>query len=313
MTKTIFKNWEKEHTDQFGQATLYLNHRLSETGLFTKSALAELIDSLPSSTYNLNTMGFDPENPVWKEGLIAGHSGKQVIETIENSRMWLNIRQIDKLDQRYEKALNDIYEEMEGLVPGFSTFRRKLGILISSPKVQVFYHADVPGQSLWQLEGEKKVYVYPNKPPYLPQQSLEDIILGNTEEEIAYTKKYDDGAEVYNLKAGEMLNWPLNGPHRVENEDSLNISVTTEHWTSDIRKSYAVNYANGVLRRKVGMNKLSNSINSPTVYPKAALAMFWKQLNLNKGNAVKRYVSFELDPSNEKGMRDISPIDKEAA
>ncbi len=46
-----------------------------------------------------------------------------------------------------------------------------------------------------------------------------------------------------------MLHWPLNCPHRVENRDSVNVSLTTEHYTKEIRTSYAVNYANGLLRK----------------------------------------------------------------
>lgn len=309
----ILPNWESKHTDAFGLSTLYMQHRLAETGLFTIEALADLIGSIPPHKYNLNTMGFDAENPEWKEGSISDVSGKEVIETIARSRMWLNIRKLESIDERYKKALDDIYTEMEDLVPGFSSFKRSMGVLVSSPKVQVFYHSDVPGQSLWQLEGEKTVYIYPNKPPYLPQKALEDIIMGRTEEDIHYTKEFDDAAEIFHLKPGEMLNWPLNGPHRVVNKDCLNISVTTEHWTSEIRKSYAVNYANGVIREKLGMNNLSNSISSPTVYPKAALALMYKQFNLNKTKAFKRMVSFEADPSSKTGMRDVPKREKEVA
>jgi len=76
--------------------------------------------------------------------------------------------------------------------------------------LNVFYHADVPGQSLWQVEGKKRVYVYPNEAPYLKPESLESIILGEQEEEIPYERSFDDGAEVYDLKPGEMVHWPLN-------------------------------------------------------------------------------------------------------
>ena len=39
--------------------------------------------------------------------------------------------------------------------------------------------------------------------------------------------------------------------------------------------------------------------------------MMWKELNLNKGSAVKRVVDFELDPSAERGIRDIKARLKE--
>ncbi len=310
MQQSIISDWKPEYAGNFGQEALLLHHRLSETGLFTHEALAELIDGYPSHSYNLNTMGYDPENPEWREGVIKGNSGKDVIESISQGRMWLNLRQVDKVSPKYHKLLNEIFEEFEGYVPGFETFKRKFGILISSPKVQVFYHADIPGQSLWQVEGRKRVYVYPNREPFLSQKHLEGIILGETEEEIPYETEFDKGAIVYDLKPGEMVHWPLNCPHRVLNEDCLNVSVTTEHWTNDIRKSFAVNYANGVLRRSFGVQNPSNSITGPAVYAKAALAVGWRKLKLDQSKKVVRTVDFTLDPQAETGIVDIPAFAK---
>jgi len=310
MNQPIIADWKPEYAETFGTKQLLLHHRLSETGLFTKDALAKLIDRYPDELYNLSTMGFDPENPVWREGTISGHNGAEVIDAIERGRMWLNLRSLEKVDREYGKVLNDIFEEFESYVPEFETFRRKFGVLISSPLVQVFYHADVPGQSLWQLEGEKRVYVYPNEAPYLEPKNLEGIILGETEEEMPYDRSYDDAATVYDLKAGEMVHWPLNCPHRVENKDCLNISVTTEHWTSDIRKSYAVNYANGVMRRKFGMQNMSQDINGMNVYAKAALAVAWRKLKLGEANKVVRMIDFAVDPKSEIGISDVPAFAK---
>ena len=43
-----------------------------------------------------------------------------------------------------------------------------------------------------------------------------------------------------------MMHWPLYSPHRVENLDCVNISMTTEYWTEDIRRRQMVNLANGI-------------------------------------------------------------------
>ena len=236
MNKSIISDWKSEYADNFSEVPLLLNHRLKETGLFTKKRLSQLVDVFPPEKYNITTMGYDVENPLWREGTKEGYSGSQVIDSIERGRMWLNMRGVETVDPEYGKLLNEVFEEFEGYVPGFETFKRKMGILISSPKVQVFYHADVPGQSLWQVQGKKRVYVYPNEAPYLKPESLESIILGEQEEEIPYKRSFDDDAHVYDLKPGQMVHWPLNCPHRVENEDCLNVSVTTEHWTNDLRK-----------------------------------------------------------------------------
>lgn len=305
MNKTIISDWKPQYAENFSQVSLLLHHRLSETGLFTKERLSKLIDLYPDQKYNITTMGYDLENPLWREGTKDGHSGSQVIDAIERGRMWLNLRTVETVDQEYSDLLNQIFDEFEGYVPGFETFKRKMGILISSPKVQVFYHADIPGQSLWQVEGKKRVYVYPNEAPYLKPKNLESIILGETEEEIPYDRSFDEGAQVYDLKPGEMVHWPLNCPHRVENEDCLNISVTTEHWTDTLRKSFAVNYANGVLRRKFGFVEPSQNLENWSVYPKAALAVGWRKLKLDKKSKFVRKVDFKVDPKSKTGIIDI--------
>jgi len=304
MTKTI-TDWKPEYAGVFANEPLLLHHRLKESGLFEREYLGGLIDRCPETSYNLNTMGYDPENPVWREGAIRGMKGVDVIDAIERGRMWLNLRQVENIDPEFDRLLKNIFDEFEEYVPGFETFKRKFGILISSPKVQVFYHADVPGQSLWQVEGEKRVYVYPNEAPYLKQESIESIILGEQEEDIPYERSFDDGAQIYDLKPGEMVHWPLNCPHRVENKDCLNISVTTEHWTDDLRKMYAVNYANGVLRRSFGMNNLSQNIHGLSVYPKALLAVVWRKLKVSKNSKFVRHIDFAVDPKSETGIMDV--------
>ncbi len=118
-------------------------------------------------------------------------------------------------------------------MPDFKTFKHSVGLLVSSPKAQVFYHADVPGQALWQLRGKKRIYIYPAELPFLEPRELENVVRGITEEEVTYKSWYDDYARAYDLEAGDMLHWKLNGPHRVVNLGTVNVSLTTEHWTTD--------------------------------------------------------------------------------
>jgi hypothetical protein len=306
MTATsILNGWNATMSDRFGKDTILFNHRLRETGLFTEEALADLIERYPAEHYNINTMGFDPANPVWREGEVGDVSGADTIAAIKKGRMWLNMRKVAEVDAEYRKVLNQIFAEFEGVIPGLKTFKHNLGILVSSPKVQVFYHADVPGQSLWQIEGVKRVYIYEPREPFLSKESLEGIIMGLTEEEIPYRKSFDDEAAVVDLEPGQALTWPLNGPHRIENHDCLNISVTTEHWTNTIRNSYAVNYANGILRRKFGMTGMNAEPSGMHVYPKAAMTLAWKKLNLGRAEKFVRKVDFRVNPESPAGIVDI--------
>lgn len=307
MTGPIFTNWDQsKHPALWGKHNVKLTHNLHEHALFQLDTLAQMIDNYPREKYNLVHMA-EPgaARKMWREGEIGDNSGEDVINAIRDGRIWVNMRDLESVDTRYKDLIESIFSELRGYMPDFETFKEKMGVLISSPNAQVYYHADVPGQALWQIAGRKKIYIYPNEEPFLRKQDLEGIILGETEEEIEYHAWFDDYAEVVELEPGQMLHWPLNGPHRVENLDSMNISITTEHYTQDIRRSYAVNYGNGVLRRRMGLNPKSNNRNGAAFYPKAAIAAATKLSGIQKKRQVTRMVDFRVDPTAKDGMVDI--------
>ena len=80
----IIADWQDRHGTLFGNHTVALTHRLGETGLFTRSAIASLIDRYPRGLYNLTTMGRDASAKEWREGEIGRYSGKDVIGAVEN-------------------------------------------------------------------------------------------------------------------------------------------------------------------------------------------------------------------------------------
>ncbi|MGD1888098.1 MAG: cupin-like domain-containing protein [Cohaesibacteraceae bacterium] len=302
----IFKQFTDEDRALWGKHTVKLNHTLNEHPLFSNEALMSLIDSYPREHYNLTTMA-EPGAPksFWREGEKGAASGADVFDAVANGRIWINMRKVMDVDQRYADVLNEMFEEMAVHVPGFETFKRNMGILVSSPGAQVYYHCDIPGQALWQVRGEKRVYLYPNTDPFLKQAEMEKVILGETEEEVSYDPWFDRHAEVIDLKPGEMLHWPLNAPHRVENLGMLNVSITTEHYTPEIRKQYAVHYANGVLRSRLGMRNLSPHIDGPMVHAKMALAAAVKSGGLQRSRTFQRMVDFRVAKNAPGGYEDV--------
>lgn len=83
---------------------------------------------------------------------------------------------MNEIDPRYGKLLDEIFAELEDRVPGLKTFKRINEILISPPCAQVYYHFDTAGQTLWQIAGNKRVYLYPPAPSFLTPQSLENVM-----------------------------------------------------------------------------------------------------------------------------------------
>ena len=242
----------------------------------------------------------------WREGDIGGLKGRDVIEAIKQGRMWLNLRNVSGIDKRYRALLDVAFEEVRNNVPGYETYNRTSGILISSPNAQVYYHADLPGQSLWQIHGKKRVYVYPNTPPFITPEQLENIALFEVEVDMPYDPAYDASAQIFEIGGGEMLHWPLNAPHRVENLDCLNVSMTTEYWTEKVRRSQMINMANGILRHKAGVAPKSRSTSGAGFWAKAAMQAGVRRAGLlQKERKARRAVDFKLDPEHPGAIIDI--------
>lgn len=297
----------------WGRQPQRIRHHLHESPLFSREALAALIERYPAQDYalvlsNRRPEGGEPGRRRWREGDVAGASGQQVLDTIARGSMWLNLREVNRHEPGFQALLTQLYDELSAVMPGFDPQAQKMGILISSPKVQVHYHADLPGQGLWQIAGRKRVWLYPARPPYLPAQALEDIAMSGVEFNLGYQPQYDEAAEVFDLEPGQALSWPLNAPHRIDNHDCLNISVTTEYWTDHNRRSQQVHLANGVLRR-LGLPGGAHQLSGPSYLAKAGLQAAWRRSPWGqRTRRLQRPIDFRLDPSAPGGFVDTAPV-----
>jgi len=137
---------------------------------------------------------------------------------------------------------------------------------------RVFYHVDIPGQALLHVHGEKKIWLYPNEERFLKQKEFEEVVTNTTAEEISYHAELDKEAQAFELKSGQGLFWPLNLPHRVENGNSVNVSLAIEFHTKETRKNFHVNYANGMMSAMFGYRPRSQSIEGASFWTKAAMS-----------------------------------------
>jgi hypothetical protein len=307
MSDAILK-WDEKHKSLWGNQPIRLSHQLHTSPLFSNETLAKLIETYPRSSYSIVHVGERDGKRVWREGEIDGLSGTQVIEAIAAGRMWLNLRSVHQVDRRYAALLEEILDEFRAISGMPPVIGRNAGVLISSPNAQVYYHADLPGQSLWQIRGVKRVYVYPPVAPFLTPEKIEGIILSGVEVNMEYAPWYDDYAVVSDLQPGEMMHWPLHSPHRVDNHDCLNVSLTTEYWTDPIRRKVMMNCGNAVLRSKLGITPKSEAISGPGFWAKAALQAGVKRAGLlNKRRSAARPVTFRLDPARPGALIETAP------
>ncbi|MEI8145247.1 MAG: hypothetical protein WCH83_07285, partial [Alphaproteobacteria bacterium] len=187
----IFPRWDETHSQVWGNVPVKIDHSLHQSPLFSMDAIAELIERYPRDRYALVETGGRNNRRLWREGDIGNLSGREVIDAITGGRMWMNLRDLSDINPAYRQVVDAIFDELSARMPGFSAPRRGCGLLISSPGAQVYYHADLPGQCLWQIVGRKRVFVYPSAAPFITPRQLEDIALFDMELDVPYADWYD--------------------------------------------------------------------------------------------------------------------------
>jgi len=291
---SVIDQWTTEQPQKFGRANLSFQHALHERSLFSDEGLAEILDIYPRDKLGVFTMGDDPVAwRTWRRGVAKGLSGAELIEAVKHGRIWLNLRAVNERDARYAALSDEIFGEVEKNT-GLCTLRRDVGLLISSPKVQVFYHLDVAMVMLWQLRGTKTVWLYPPEHPYIDDEQLERIVLKESGEQFAYDPAWDEAADKVVLTPGKMVTWPQNAPHRIENGDMMNVSLSIEFMTTASLMRANVIYANGMLRKTFGAKPKIQAGLDPRALAKVGAARAWKALNPGQRTRDPMPVTFAL-------------------
>ena len=284
---------------RFFQATCLGKHSLPEVGLFTDESLAELLDRHPRDRIVALTMGDDPSKPYENQMAIhEGVPGTELLRAVKAGRLWLNVVGVQDSDTRYRELVARLYGELAAQCPGFVPEAPRAALLISSPNALVYYHVDGPPSLLWHVRGRKRVWVYPPLDESLvTRERLEDIFAGASHEYVPYRPDFDAQAEVIDLAPGDMACWPQNAPHRVQNLDVFNVSLSTEHTTAASRRRARVYCANRFLRRKLGAVETATDERGAGALLKAALHRACKALGLDDTRSKTHLPAMRIDPT----------------
>ena len=295
--------WDAESSARFGRAELRFRHSLHERAMFSDEGLEEVLDRYPRERLGVFTMGDDPVDwRSWRRGSAERNmTGSRLLEAANTGRLWLNLRRTNDHLVEYSALSDEIFGDMERHVPGLRTFKRDVGLLISSARAQVFYHFDVPNVTLWGLRGEKTLYVYPPHAPFLEDEALERLVLREAAEQVEFDPAWDSRAQVFPMKPGDMISWRQNAPHRVVNGDSLNVSLSLEYMTTDALMKANIVYANAMLRRNAGLQPRVQEGFGPLALAKLGLARAAKVARRNAPERTAPAPSFRLDAT-EPGM-----------
>ena len=242
----FLKNWTDDHTARFQKDMFVVKHNLNETGLFTDEALADLLDKHPRSHLDVCTIAeHDVYEAKFRTGDVRNVDGKILIEAAKAGSIWMNLREAMNMHSEYKRVLDGMYADLAKL-SGKRQFNPRGGILITCPTAQTPYHCDPTETILWHVHGKKRMYLYPRTTDFLPDEGYERVLYCDNEDYLPYNEKMEKGAKIFDLTENDMITWPLNAPHRVENQ-SYCVSVTTEYASPESGFKNAVMYTHCLL------------------------------------------------------------------
>ncbi len=312
MTEPVLVDWNSEKSAEFRRGVIQARHRLNRAPEFSDLSLASLLNRHPRELCDFCTMGEDPaDRESWRAGDPGKLDGQQLLEAVREGKLWINLRDAMNVDPVFKPLFASLMAQLKHLNPGFNPMRAYGGILISSPRAQVFYHADVSETFLLHVRGKKRFRIYPPRAPWLEDVALEDILHKDQTEDVPYESSWDVDAAQIDLEPGDFVSWPLHAPHRVENLDGLNVSITCEMVTKESLMKNAVHHANGAMRR-MGFTPKSTKTTGFEAYTKLAMSKVWKGWTTISGVGAKPMpkseTTFDVDVASQDGYRDRAAV-----
>lgn len=250
MSEPLIPIWSEDQVAAFDRTPMTYRHRLLETGLFEDDALARQLERHPEELCDINLFDYDEQGQaILRTGTKGRRDGPALLEAVKAGRVWCQMRRIQDHYPELGEVMAQAFAELSERVPGFRPVQVTGQLILSAPGAKVPFHADPPGVTLFHLRGEKRIWIYPPDEAHLPARVMEQVLMKQQTEDLPYRREMDGAAQVFDLKPGMAAAWPLHSPHRIENQDSFNLSLSCDYQTWRSRLTNGAHYANGVFRR----------------------------------------------------------------
>jgi hypothetical protein len=298
-------NWTPQNETRFGKDVMLAEHDATSNDLFLDDGLAHILDIYPRENLDIWTFGEEGEGVNTSlRGRAPDMSGAEIVDAVKNGHIWLNMRRANFDVPDLKPIADSIYDSLED-ASDRKMRKRDMSVLISSPNVKVHYHLDIPLVALFQMRGQKRLWMYPKSEALAPSEFIEDIVHMSREEELPYRKAFDDAATAYNLVPGMGITWPQFMPHRVENADCMNVSLSCEYQTVGSFLQANAIYTNKLLRKTTPLRPVVANSVGPGVVAKAAFARAHKAMARTGPRKSPTPITFELDAASASYIRPI--------
>jgi hypothetical protein len=296
-------DWTPSQTASLTSSIVRSSHRLGELDLFTDDVLGNVLERHPRKELQAFTLGSDPARNEWTPVDVGSASGIEILAAVRAGRLWLNVLKLDAAHATFARLQAELFSELAwcdfGVLPGTP----HSSLLISSPDALVDFHADAGPNILWHIRGDKRVWIYPNSERFLDRSLLEDIFAGIRGETLPYDPEFDHAALTFDVHPGDLISWPQNAPHRVENRGGVNVSLSCEFDTVHSRKRHLVYAANRFYSRKIHLPVRSTRESGASAAVKCITYRAWRKAGLERIRPGIDYVTqLRIDATSPGGV-----------
>jgi hypothetical protein len=228
----------------FNRLPFMVRHNLASHYLFSLPRLIELAQTLPADRVEYNSGNI----PVSQDPSLTPRTGLSVAETIrriEECQSWLVLKNVER-NPAYRGLLDACLDELQPYTEKIAPrmYRREAYIFVSSPGSVTPFHVDNEYNFLLQIRGEKEVSQFDRDDrSVISEIDLENFYTGG-HRNLTYRDEYQAKAQVFTLKPGDGLHFPITAPHWVKNGNAVSISfsITFRNPHSEQREmAYCVN------------------------------------------------------------------------
>lgn len=176
----------------------------------------------------------------------------EAVSKISEGRSLLRLSGAHEFDPRYEEIHHRILDEA-GMLFGFALREKvtwsSMMILLSSPGVITPYHIDHQSNLLFQIQGEKDLWLFDHEDrTVLTDDEVERYYAGSVNA-ADYREALQPAAHRYRLTPGFGAHNPSLGPHWVKNGPSVSVSVSLNFSLGELEARARVYQMNRYLRR----------------------------------------------------------------
>lgn len=231
-----------------------VRHRLQEHPLLRLDALVALAQRLEAQgsvrTHSDSAKAGTPFNSA-PDLFPNAASPAETLRNLANAQAWMSLLNVQK-DPTYRGLVREVLDELQ---PGIEARDPGLGyrggwIFVTSPRAVTPYHFDAEHNFIMQVQGRKRIYVWPHDDEEVASEHARDLFhLSHERYLLRWRDAFRERARVFDLQPGQGAYMPSTSPHMVENGDGPSVTVSFTYYTDSTRERARRHAGHGVLRQ----------------------------------------------------------------